>query len=135
MPFNGLLFGLELEGAACQLCQAECLRAAILLHRKPTQSSVNNTLTEVRIVYFRSILLKYNAKRLANRSNGLKNNETKHKPKLLFFSREYDEMCDTGSSVNHSSLQSAYQVKRGEEREQEPIRHKPWPIQTLTDCY
>ena len=48
-----------------------------------------------------------------------------------------DEMGDTGSSVNHSSLQSAHQVKRGEEREQEPIRHKPWPIQTVktvADC-
>ena len=85
MPFNGLIFGPELEGAACQLCQAECLRAAILLHRKPTQSSVNNTLTEVRIVYFRSILLKYNAKRLANRSNGLKNNEQNTNQNCYFF--------------------------------------------------
>ena len=75
MPFNGLLFGLELEGAACQLCQAECLRAAILLHRISTQPTVNNISTEGKIVYFRSIWQNYDTKSLANTSTGPNNKE------------------------------------------------------------
>ena len=133
MPFNGLLFGLELEGAACQLWQAECLRAAILLHRISTQPTVNNISTEGKIVYFRSIWQNYDTKSLANTSTGPNNKEQNTNKTVIFFQSVVycdDEMGDTGSSVNHSSLQSAHQVKRGEEREQEPIRHKPWPIQT-----
>ena len=75
MPFNGLLFGPELEGAACQLCQAECLRAAILLHRISTQPTVNNISTEGKIVYFRSIWQNYDTKSLANTSTGPNNKE------------------------------------------------------------
>ena len=54
-------------------------------------------------------------KSLVNTVNG--QNETKQ---LIFFQsvvRFDDEICDTGSSMNQSSRQSAHQVKRGEEQE------------------
>ena len=60
-------------------------------------------------------------KSLVNAINGIKKKEEKNNKKQLIFFQSVvrcdDEMCDTGSSVNQSNLQTAHQVKRGEERE------------------
>ena len=118
MPFNGLLFGPELEGAACQLCQAECLRAAILLHRISTQPTVNNISTEGKIVYFRSIWQNYDTKSLANTSTGPNNKEQNTNKNCYFLPESLCSLLwrrDGWYRLERESFQSAI-CTPGEER-------------------
>ena len=88
----------------------------MLVHGISTQAVVNKISTGGRIVHSRSMLLNTMLKSIGNRSNqlvNLKQNKTKTVKFLPECLCSYDKMCDIGSSVNQSSLQSAHQVKRG----------------------